>query len=216
MHSFNLCCSPAGCWCWSACSRACCRLVSACRSCWCSWWPACSWASMARSACPFDNAQLAAWVGNAALAMILLEGGISTRMETFRAGFRPALVLATVGVVLTAAMVGAVAMMAMQLDWRHGLLLGAIVGSTDAAAVFSVLRQVGVRLERTGVGHARTRVGAERPDGRVPGARADRLHQQRCRPRRRGPAAGAPGRLRCGDRACSRAGRWRGCWAGCR
>jgi cell volume regulation protein A len=94
----------------------------------------------------FDNAQLAAWVGNAALAMILLEGGISTRMETFRTGVRPALVLATVGVALTAAMVGAVAMVTMNIDWRHGLLLGAIVGSTDAAAVFSLLRQTGVRL----------------------------------------------------------------------
>jgi cell volume regulation protein A len=94
----------------------------------------------------FDNAQLSAWVGNAALAMILLEGGISTRMKTFRAGFRPGLLLATLGVALTAAMVGAVAMSAMHLDWRHGLLLGAIVGSTDAAAVFSLLRQTGVRL----------------------------------------------------------------------
>ena len=95
---------------------------------------------------PFDSAQLSAWVGNAALAIILLEGGISTRMETFRAGFKPALVLATIGVALTAAMVGAVAMIAMKVDWRLGLLLGAIVGSTDAAAVFSVLRQAGVRL----------------------------------------------------------------------
>jgi cell volume regulation protein A len=95
---------------------------------------------------PFDNAQLAAWVGNAALAIILLEGGISTRMATFRAGFTPALVLATVGVMLTAAMVGAIAMVVMNVDWRLGLLLGAIVGSTDAAAVFSMLRQTGVRL----------------------------------------------------------------------
>ena len=94
----------------------------------------------------FDNAQLSAWVGNAALAVILLEGGISTRMQTFRAGFRPALLLATVGVLMTAAMVGAVAMWVMKVDWRHGLLLGAIVGSTDAAAVFSLLRQTGVRL----------------------------------------------------------------------
>lgn len=94
----------------------------------------------------FDNAQLSAWVGNAALAMILLEGGISTRMETFDAGFRPALVLATLGVALTAALVGAAATAAMHIDWRHGLLLGAIVGSTDAAAVFSLLRQTGVRL----------------------------------------------------------------------
>lgn len=95
---------------------------------------------------PFENAQLSAWVGNAALALILLEGGISTRMDTFRAGFKPALGLATVGVALTAAMVGAVACVVMALDWRHGLLLGAIVGSTDAAAVFSVLRLSGVRL----------------------------------------------------------------------
>ena len=94
----------------------------------------------------FDNAQLSAWVGNAALAVILLEGGISTRMQTFRAGFRPALLLATVGVLMTAAMVGALAMWVMKVDWRYGLLLGAIVGSTDAAAVFSLLRQTGVRL----------------------------------------------------------------------
>ena len=94
----------------------------------------------------FDNAQLSAWVGNAALAVILLEGGISTRMQIFRAGLRPALLLATVGVALTAAMVGAVAMLVMNVDWRYGLLLGAIVGSTDAAAVFSLLRQTGVRL----------------------------------------------------------------------
>jgi len=95
---------------------------------------------------PFDNAQLSAWVGNAALAVILLEGGISTRMETFRTGIAPAAMLATLGVALTAAMVGAVAMAVMNVDWRYGLLLGAIVGSTDAAAVFSLLRQSGLRL----------------------------------------------------------------------
>ena len=94
----------------------------------------------------FDNAQLAAWVGNAALAVILLEGGISTRMETFRTGLKPALLLASVGVLLTAALVAAVAVQVMHVEWRHGLLLGAIVGSTDAAAVFSVLRQTGLRL----------------------------------------------------------------------
>ncbi len=94
----------------------------------------------------FDNALLSAWVGNAALAVILLEGGLSTPMKTFRTGLRPALALATLGVVLTAAGVGVVAMLAMDVDWRFGLLLGAIVGSTDAAAVFSLLRQSGVRL----------------------------------------------------------------------
>ena len=94
----------------------------------------------------FDSPMLAAWVGNASLAIILLEGGLSTRMDTFRKGFRPALLLATVGVTITAGIVGAVAMWVMKLDWRHGLLLGAIVGSTDAAAVFSLLRHVGLRL----------------------------------------------------------------------
>ncbi|HET7792109.1 MAG TPA: potassium/proton antiporter [Rhizobacter sp.] len=95
----------------------------------------------------FDNPLLTAWVGNAALAIILLEGGVSTPMKTFRAGLRPALALATFGVVLTAVGVGAVAMLVMSVDWRYGLLLGAIVGSTDAAAVFSLLRQSGVRLK---------------------------------------------------------------------
>lgn len=94
----------------------------------------------------FDSAPIAAVVGNAALAMILLEGGISTRRSVVQAGIRPALLLATVGVVITAAIVGAVAMSVMQVDWRFGLLLGAIVGSTDAAAVFSLLRQSGLKL----------------------------------------------------------------------
>lgn len=95
----------------------------------------------------YDNVLLSAWLGNAALAMILLEGGISTRMSTWRAGVRPGLVLASVGVLLTAAMVAAVSMWTMGLTWMQGLLLGAIVGSTDAAAVFSVLRQTGIRLD---------------------------------------------------------------------
>jgi cell volume regulation protein A len=95
----------------------------------------------------FDSPLLSAWVGNTALAIILLEGGLNTRMSTFRSGLRPALLLATVGVCITAAIVGAVAMWTMGLDPRHGLLLGAIVGSTDAAAVFSVLRQRKLRLD---------------------------------------------------------------------
>jgi cell volume regulation protein A len=94
----------------------------------------------------FDSAPIAAVVGNVSLAMILLEGGISTRMSVVRIGFKPALLLATVGVIVTAAIVGAVAMAVMHVDWRFGLLLGAIVGSTDAAAVFSLLRQSGLKL----------------------------------------------------------------------
>ena len=95
----------------------------------------------------FDSVPLAAAVGNGALAVILLEGGISTRMRTFRLGARPGAVLATLGVLLTAALVAAVAMWVLRIDWRYGLLLGAIIGSTDAAAVFSMVRQTGVRLD---------------------------------------------------------------------
>jgi cell volume regulation protein A len=94
----------------------------------------------------FDSPLLSAWVGNAALAMILLEGGLNTRMTTFRQGFRPALLLATVGVIITAGIVGVVAMQVLGIDWRRGLLLGAIVGSTDAAAVFSLLRHANLKL----------------------------------------------------------------------
>lgn len=94
----------------------------------------------------FDSPMLSAWVGNAALAIILIEGGISTRMSTFRNGFKPALLLATVGVAVTAAIVGVAAMVFIGVDWRYGLLLGAIVGSTDAAAVFSLLRHAKLRL----------------------------------------------------------------------
>ena len=86
-----------------------------------------------------------------ALSIILLEGGLNTHMSTFRSGLRPGLLLATAGVAITAALVAAIAVPAMGIDWRQGLLLGAIVGSTDAAAVFSVLRQAGLRLhERIG------------------------------------------------------------------
>jgi potassium/hydrogen antiporter len=94
----------------------------------------------------FDDHRLVFWVGNAALAIILLDGGLQTTVATFRTGLKPALVLATVGVVLTAGLTGAAAMWLLDVDWRVGLLAGAVVGSTDAAAVFSLMRSAGLRL----------------------------------------------------------------------
>jgi len=95
--------------------------------------------------------QTAALIGNLALAVILLDGGLRTRMSTFRMVAAPSLVLATAGVLLTAALVAALAVLLLGFDWRTGLLLGAIAGSTDAAAVFALLRSGGLRLnERVG------------------------------------------------------------------
>jgi cell volume regulation protein A len=94
----------------------------------------------------FDNFQLSMWVGSTALAVILLDGGLRTPLATFRTGLKPAAWLATVGVVLTASITGAAAMWLLSLDWKTGLLVGAIVGSTDAAAVFALMKQSGLRI----------------------------------------------------------------------
>jgi cell volume regulation protein A len=94
----------------------------------------------------FDNFGAAYFVGNLALAVILLDGGLRTRLATFRVALAPALALATAGVALTAAMVAAAAVALVDVPWPTALLLGAIIGSTDAAAVFSLLRNGGVAL----------------------------------------------------------------------
>lgn len=94
----------------------------------------------------FDDITVAFAIGNIALAVILFDGGLRTRLELFRVGLGPALALSTVGVAITGAVVGAFAAWILDVGWLHGLLMGAIVGSTDAAAVFALLQGKGLRL----------------------------------------------------------------------
>lgn len=96
----------------------------------------------------FADIQSAHLIGSLALAIILFDGGLRTRAERFDAGLRPAAVLATFGVVVTAFATGLFAAWLLDLGRVEGLLIGAIVGSTDAAAVFSLLHSRGLEIKR--------------------------------------------------------------------
>ncbi|WP_026152385.1 potassium/proton antiporter [Actinopolyspora halophila] len=88
----------------------------------------------------FDDAQLAQNLGTAALAVILVEGGLTTDWADIRRLLAPAGILATVGVGISTVVTAAGAYLLLGMSWQLSLLLGAIVSSTDAAAVFSILR----------------------------------------------------------------------------
>jgi potassium/hydrogen antiporter len=100
----------------------------------------------------FDDVRTTYLVGSVALALILFDGGLRTRFQYIRSVLAPSMVLATIGVLLTALITAPVAKFALDLNWTEALLVGAVVASTDAAAVFLLVHAQGLRL--------RPRVGA--------------------------------------------------------
>src|SRR5260221_2250150 len=94
----------------------------------------------------FDDVRTAYTVGSVALGLILFDGGLRTRLSTFRNVLMPAGLLATVGVLVTATLTAPVASWMLGLTWSEALLVGAVMASTDAAAVFFLLHAKGLRL----------------------------------------------------------------------
>jgi len=88
----------------------------------------------------FDNAYVAQFLGTLALAYILFSGGMDTNWQFVKPVLLPATILATLGVLLTALLVGVFAVCFLRMSWLEGMLLGSVISSTDAAAVFSILR----------------------------------------------------------------------------
>ncbi|MEA2934763.1 MAG: potassium/hydrogen antiporter [Variibacter sp.] len=100
----------------------------------------------------FNDVRTAYLVGSVAFALILFDGGLRTRFQIFRSVLGPAGLLATVGVLITAGVVAPAAAYLLDLTWVEGLLVGSVIASTDAAAVFFLIHTGGLRL--------RPRVGA--------------------------------------------------------
>ncbi|MBY5610807.1 potassium/proton antiporter [Rhizobium leguminosarum] len=94
----------------------------------------------------FSNNYLAYILGSIALAVILFDSGFGTPIQAFRLAAVPSLALASVGVVITASLFAFAAMWLLNFTWLEGLLLGSIVASTDAAAVFFLLRIGGINI----------------------------------------------------------------------
>ena len=94
----------------------------------------------------FEDVELTYTAGSVALGLILFDGGLRTRFQTFRNVIGPAGMLSTVGVLATAALTAPAAVLTLGLSWTEALLMGAVVASTDAAAVFFLLHARGLRL----------------------------------------------------------------------
>jgi cell volume regulation protein A len=96
----------------------------------------------------FSDYNSAFIIGSLALAVILFDGGLRTSRETLRLALGPAMTLASVGVAITAFIVGAVAALLFDFSWPAARLIGSVVASTDAAAVFALLRLKGMDVQR--------------------------------------------------------------------
>ncbi|MBI2716306.1 MAG: potassium/proton antiporter [Rhizobiales bacterium] len=94
----------------------------------------------------FSDVGTAYTVGSIALALILFDGGLRTRFATFRNVLAPAVTLATAGVVITTLLTAPVAKLVLGIGWLQALLVGSVVASTDAAAVFFLINARGLRL----------------------------------------------------------------------
>jgi cell volume regulation protein A len=87
------------------------------------------------------------FIGSVALAMILFDSGFHTSMKNYKQNAKPALLLSTLGVVMTTLFLAPVVHFLLELDWALCFLLVAIISSTDSAAVFSLLRSKGLVLK---------------------------------------------------------------------
>jgi len=94
----------------------------------------------------FNDVGIAYEVGSIALALILFDGGLRTRLASFRSVLAPSLMLATVGVLVTTLITAPIAKFVLGIGWLQAVLLGAVVASTDAAAVFFLINARGLRL----------------------------------------------------------------------
>lgn len=99
----------------------------------------------------FDNVQLTQVLGYAALVVILAEGGLGTKWHEIKPVVPAAAVLSTVGLLVSVFITAGAAHFLVGLDWRQALIIGSVVSSTDAAAVFSVLRNISLPKRVTGV-----------------------------------------------------------------
>lgn len=94
----------------------------------------------------FNDHELSFWLANVALAVILLDGGLRTSHAIFRVALKPSLVLATLGVLFSCGIITGLVILVLDLSLFYALLIGAIISSTDAAAVFNLLKNAGARL----------------------------------------------------------------------